>query len=438
MGLDAQLAQWLHSYKTTDGAARTALLKMSPNGHVPIEIIFSLPVMPCHMLYDLKRVNLDCGILLCDNNYVVLAMAHLYTAARQYGLITTSWGDMDLLIVQNSKKRAYVAPADKAQDAYSTAKNYQLALGVTRSSSSRAHNGLKDLPPASVVSNKARQIEAASSFLRKMPEQTKRMGALGRSADDIMQFVLQTLADESQAASHASGSDEKPRDDLDQPCSPMHLLQAFKDDFLATEIQLNFDHIAFSQRCSILMTAIARLGCPTLSDTPIRAPQHCYELVDCLLREAAEAVAANKPLTETTFSKAARLLESLYKSRADKQARAAHEQSSGHIPQQLRPSLASPSPYNSDCRETLERHGFLFDGDRRGAAIYAPAEVAGHLKNDMNKTAFILAQAKEVGGPAVWLALNAGLRGDIGPRRYEVAFALVRLSSGSEVPVCGK
>ncbi|KAK4890206.1 hypothetical protein LTR27_011088 [Elasticomyces elasticus] len=393
---------------------------------LPIETILDLPVMPCEMLRTLELANLVYGTTVCNDGYVVLGLAHYYTTLRKYGKIE-AWEDMDTVIAQN--KNLVMKTAANA-DPYAMARHYRLALGVDASKLSR--NCSSDhLPGYSQIRKKAKVVEITATAVNTVAKCNARSSR--RSSDEIFELLLSEVA--RLPAANATAANAKGTVSGNS-ITPTQFLKKLKEHLVADEVQLNFDYMSFSRTCVEVMAGMTAIGHPVLPGKSGRQLTHFYELVDVLLREAADAVTKRRPLGTTVFSQSVSILEEMIAKGGGRLTQAALERSSGHIPQQLRPTLPCLKDYKSAARASLKSKGFKFDGPRENAAIYPPSHATAELQEDVELVRRRLCAWKATGceGPQSLKALHKDIAGEvgraIGMHRWFTAVSLIELQMG--------
>ncbi|KAK5686411.1 hypothetical protein LTS10_002529 [Elasticomyces elasticus] len=414
----------LEAYRKQDPQTRT-LPKVVRFPSVPAEAVLDLPVLAAELLCRLKMPNAYYGTTVCNDGFFVLALAHFYTAARQYGLVSV-WEDMELVITQNS---GLVLPVSDNADAWAMARHYRLALGVPASQLSR--KGVVGTPGSRLSVSRTKTVEVTATLFRSLAKHQRNAAMSVLSTDQLFETVLNTLADASAAeAEKSTASKSKRNKSSRRTFSPLELVETLKEHLIASEVQLNFDYISFFRTCIEIILAMMKHSCPELSHDTGTLPAPAYELVDVLLREAAGAVAAGVQVSATVFATSAAILETAIMREGGSLKRAAFEKSSGHIPEHMRPKLAGSEEYKSDARASLESKGFRFDGPGRTAAIYPPSFETAALVEDIKlvkarllEWAETRCEVQEV--PEEDIAGKAGK--DIGMHRWGNAMDLIRL-----------
>ncbi|KAK4544052.1 hypothetical protein LTR36_004550 [Oleoguttula mirabilis] len=346
-------------------------------GFIPVGTTLSLPVTGCAQLYDLKiRAHVN-GTLIANDGFVILALAHLYKAARMYGLVTTEWQDMEFVIAQQSSEQDFVTESSTDSDSYAMLRHYRTALG--RSVTKHADHDVSELPSYESVTKSARGITVTSYLVAGMMKQTKEQAELGLFSDETIGTVLQALAKKAGSASAPTNLSGRVTPQLakkgEKGFTPIQILAAFKQSFITDEPMLNFDYISFSHICGELVQAMQGVVLPQLSYAASTSCTRGYVMIDYLLREAADATAQSQPPSATLFAPAAAAMQELIAEHGNTFTTQARNQSSSHIPQHLRPNLTplDPSGGVDRIRHLLgESAGLSFESARQDAAIYHP------------------------------------------------------------------
>lgn len=299
-------------------------------------LLSMLPVYTGRVLYDVKTEMHCYSISAANDNLFILAMAHLYKAARHYGLLPAPWHDMDFVIAQQSADRPLVTKTPANAGPKALARHYQMALGVPASSFAR--NPSLVLPKSSKLSpKKFRLLVVTSEFGRASIERKKDDGVLGVCRDDFIEVVLQAMA----ARNDGSG-----RSAVAAKFSPTQLPATFKKSLLADEPHLNFDYLSFWVDVNLVFADLFTNALRKLPESLSRNVHSCYELVDAFLRDAADVQLRSKPLAHAAISDAARVLNDFIAKDSKKYTQPAFDQSSGRIPKALRPQFEPRWPPN--------------------------------------------------------------------------------------------
>ncbi|KAK5720427.1 hypothetical protein LTR17_014984 [Elasticomyces elasticus] len=414
----------LEAYRRQDPQTRT-LPKVVRFYSVPAEAVLDLPVLASELLCRLKVPNAHYGTMVCNDGFFILALAHFYTAARQYGLVSV-WEDMELVITQNS---GLVLPIGDGADAWAMARHYRLALGVP--ASHLARKAVVGTPGSRLAVTKTKTVGLTATLFRSMAKHQRNAAMSVLSTDQLFENVLNSLADVSAAeAEKSTTSKSKRHKSSRRTFSPLELVETLKEHLIASEVQLNFDYISFFRICVEIILAMMKHTCPELSHDTGTLPAPAYELVDVLLREAASVVATGGQVSGTAFASSAAILETVITKEGGSLKRAAFEKSSGHIPEHLRPKQVRSEEYKSDARASLESKGFRFDGPGRHVAIHPPSFETAALVEDIKLVKARLREWAETrcGVQEVPEEEIAGKVGEeIGMHRWGNAMDLIRL-----------
>ncbi|KAK4959975.1 hypothetical protein LTR10_002864 [Elasticomyces elasticus] len=427
-GNGLQFAKKMEAYRKLSAADRGAIPDATiASEALPIEAIVELPVWPCEMTCTMKLADLVHGLTVCNDGLIVLALAHYYTAARRYGLVQV-WEDMEMIIAQNSN---FVIPTTDEADPHAMARHYRLALGVDASKVLRKSPA--DLPSDSHILKRAKRVDITPIIINTLLQYSTRNS--GCSPDEVFELVLNDLA--GMPNTEATAAEAKDAVST-RTFTPTQILEKLKQHFVASEVQLNFDYISFFKTCVEIMAEI--MNNLSGSGIPSRQAPPFYKVVDFLLREAADAVAMGRPLATTVISRYTGVLEKAI-TKARNLTQAARDKSSGHIPEQLRPTLPFLKHNKSRTRIVAESKGFKFDGPGRNAAVYVPVMDTGELLEDVGLVESRLhawfdtcgegshalkASTEEIGGDVVRA---------IGMQRWNIAASLIYLAQDAELAI---
>ncbi|KAK3618957.1 hypothetical protein LTR56_024324 [Elasticomyces elasticus] len=367
----------LEKYRKEDPATRTPP-KVTRWDSVSMETILDLPIVASELLCRSKVPYAYCGTTLCNEGLFVLSLAHFYTYARKCGRVPV-WEDMELVISQNP---SFVIPTSDDADAYAAVRHFRFALGIP--ASKVFHNAFSALPGPHQIQAKAKRVQVTAALFKTLATHHRNAALSVLPTAGLFDSVLNTLADASAVeAEKANTSGTKRNNGSRRMFSPLELLETMKEHFIASEVQLNFDYVSFFRVCIEITSALTRLGYPGLaSDTPTPSIPS-YDMVDVLLRESADTVAASRPLAATAFARAAAVLKTFIVEEGGVLKQAAFEKSSGHIPEHMRPTRVNQKNCRSEARVSLEGKGFRFDGPQCNAAIYLPTFETAAIMEDV-------------------------------------------------------
>jgi hypothetical protein len=317
--------------KHVRGNDHEALLR--PNFGKPLD---SLPGMPCSagkQLYHAKVLFHHAGLDSMNMHVVFLSMAHLYTAARRYGLVNI-WQDMELILAQQNKAtRPLVLKHNKNSDAFTLLRHYLLCLGVPATEFARGR--IPKLPKDVDVFDKCRQVTVTSVHMKALIEGQISSNKLGFSRGDLVENILDHLT------SIADGKLPKGKGgEFSTQHSLLQLLSTYKTELIKDEPYLNFNYLGMWTSCWNFLGDVARALDKTDSkSTEATGVFKPWALVYRLLDDAATATSQSKSLESSKLGLAARIMDNLIATQGNKFSLDAFNQSSGRIPKNLRPTL---------------------------------------------------------------------------------------------------
>lgn len=296
--------------------------------------LLTMEGMPCSaggLLYHVKIGVHRMRLNLSNQHVAILATAHLYTAARKYGLIKGTWHDLELVLFQQkSAQRPLVPKASKAADAFTPLRHYLLCLGVPAAEFSRGR--IPELPTAKEIRKNSRKISVTSRYMIALGEEILSAHRLGFSRGHIEENILIKLAKNSGTASTKA----KNGNGLAQH-SMTELLSTFKSNMVKDEPFLHFDYLTLCSLCSAYLAQVSN----TLDPFATQRASEPWAIVHRLLQEATTADSKSRPVASTSMGVAARTMETFIAANGNKLSQEAFNQSSGRIPKDLRPNLVS-------------------------------------------------------------------------------------------------
>jgi hypothetical protein len=94
-------------------------------------LFLRLPMLCGWLAATLLKFKLVEGVFACNGGRIVLAVAHLYTACRDYGLLKGRWEDMEFFISsQGADKLRLWSPGAGLHTLRAAARHYDIALGA--------------------------------------------------------------------------------------------------------------------------------------------------------------------------------------------------------------------------------------------------------------------------------------------------------------------
>ncbi|KAK5713786.1 hypothetical protein LTR17_017470 [Elasticomyces elasticus] len=297
----------------------------------PMQWMLRFPLMPGVLVHSMKTVMYKNGTLMANDGAVVLAAAHLYKAARHYGLIS-EWHDMDWLLAQHGSKQPLVIKVNTNADNDALLRHYLIAMGVPPSTFARKPR--PGLPPRGELTTGSRPVNVTSDFHDFMCAQQDAEDKQGQTRGETMDVVMQQLADKAVA----SDSSPKRKGTTDVAMTPVQLLSIYKAEIIADEPKLNFDYIGFLELCAkILLGDVKNAVIDYLPDPSVRPCSiRCgYELVHFLLLDAAETATRGRAIDSSLIAPAASAMQAIIRAEGKKFTLEAYNKSSGRIPKHL-------------------------------------------------------------------------------------------------------
>jgi hypothetical protein len=275
-------------------------------------------------------------------------IAFLYEANRNLGLLP-QWPDMDVFIAAQPELKLRPSNADNPRAILETYRTFLKLPSVAALERSLYRPGSNPFGTIAPIEHGAIIAAAFNAF------------ATGNSPLPLnkrLQIFLHRLTTEKLAGLTGSrdGSLEEGMSAKKTSFEPVELLSTFTGQFQSEEPLLNFDYLRLWADCGML--------CDKILDEVIR-DEHYDELPvlgtatmvgSCLLLSY-QTLLERKPdrVTNSPLAHAARIMESHVKSKGDRYIRAAEEQSSGHIPDQVKPSDPGTDLLTDEQTRTINR-----------------------------------------------------------------------------------
>lgn len=333
--------------------------------------ITSLPHRAGGITYLLQQYLHGFGASVASDGLIVLIAAHLYKAAQHYGLLSKTWIDMDFFISQHGGKQPFFTKTPASADGFALLRHYLIDLGVEVVAFSQGK--MPSVPSMEAIPKGAKKVTGRSGAFRKaMHEQYAQDNKLGISGRDTTDIVLTALTRETSS----KGKE-------DQHFTPIELLSTLKLHLAREELLLNFDYFPFYKLCMDILLKACFASLPEMSERTAQP----HRVVDELLRTAAHAEHASKPVSGTPLAQAAALLDSVIGEQGQKFSTAAHHRSSGHEPKHMRPEFGpAPADVTADIAAILKDHpGASVGTSQKTIEIYDPRgsyEAYGRLIQD--------------------------------------------------------
>ncbi|KAK4927575.1 hypothetical protein LTR49_005716 [Elasticomyces elasticus] len=276
-----------------------------------------LPVTCGSLLFITRQGCHLSGVLDCNTDFIILAAAYVYKAARLAGVLDVEWEDMEWLLRQHD--RLMIPTGNTTQPLEAFAKHYLLALGRKPSTTytyrryTRSDTTNSAFQYADVPSSQPRLLGASgcSPYIRHMNEESKKnkaylTGELPWSG--LQELVLHKVANdilEKQPAGIAAAKQGKVNPNK---LTAVQLLAAFKQMLKDDERNFRFDYFGFLRSCSDLMTTVLTTCDPAGNHGLQSAPQ----FVNIILWEAASTEKKGNALglQQTILFRCGGLLES--------------------------------------------------------------------------------------------------------------------------------
>lgn len=276
------------------------------------------------------------GIVYANRNPAILAMAHLYTNCRKYGLLKRTWQDMELVLSQQKADHPLVPKCSKSADCFTPLRHYLLCLGTPAITFSSGR--IPKLPTAKHVQKHSRKLHVTSEYMNAFTKAYNSKEVLGCWRGDLIETTLKQLAD--------SSNDEKGSKAVEQH-TLIELLSVFKKELIRYEPFLNFNYFGFSNDCSTMLNAIAvDVGWTKMARlvTDTSTIMDTEAIVYHLLEDATMASSQSKSVAASKLGTAAAMLDVMIAAQGNEHSRKAFDQSSGRIPKSLRPSFSGQGP----------------------------------------------------------------------------------------------
>ncbi|KAF7198490.1 hypothetical protein HII31_00229 [Pseudocercospora fuligena] len=233
---DVRCMQALRVFRKDTLYERTSV-KFKSNGtcnetenEVRVKSIMALPCASGIMLWHAKLLLFNTGIDIAKDLSFILCLAHIYTACRRYGLLRSTWSDMEFVIAQH-KSTAPLVMKPNDTDPFTHVKHFLLALGIPITQFSRGK--IPNLPPIETVAKNlksAARPTTTSPYLILLKKLKSESGKTYFKRGEYIETVLTRLSQQ------------------DNP-SPVNLLRTFKSHLIKDEPHINFDYLGFWSKC---------------------------------------------------------------------------------------------------------------------------------------------------------------------------------------------
>lgn len=273
--------------------------------------LFTLPCLVGTQLYKNKTEFHLAGVAVAAGAQIFLCLAHLYTAGRKLGLISTDWKDMDMAIAAQKSIDPLVTKAGVRNDASACLRHFLLAMGVP--AEKFAKGKLPELPSPKEAFYKGKRPVNTLKVVHSMAKGHKAESKLGVCRREVIEQVLISLMVKENEV-QASGKSSKKQHSPTAHFTPQQLLSIFKKAFIANEPMLNFDFISFWRDCfmtELCSRQFVMLGMKHLAKEDVESPiQSLYHLLPSQSdMPAALLKSRNRP--KSLFESTCKVLESL-------------------------------------------------------------------------------------------------------------------------------
>jgi hypothetical protein len=296
-----------------------------------------LSLYPCMVNYHCRYFMQGVGRQFLSDGMSVNMTAHLFKAGQRYGLIKSTWEDMEFILANHVTytpgrpgTQPIVPKPSKRDDPFQMVASLRTTLGYPPVDLDKAlRPRLVDDP-----GHKWRKLTHRSDLLHAMPETSHGVRHLQSTDREFINIVLRKLRD-SESKGKNKGRSTATKYTL------VELLVTYEKHLTAEEPGLNFDYIGFFRHCCGDLEALSILY------RPKHLSSELHELVDYLLWTAADVVRKSKhrspeelhqALLKTTFGVAVIDLERAVKMGSSEFLKPALESSSGHLPRHMWPS----------------------------------------------------------------------------------------------------
>ncbi|KAF1344187.1 hypothetical protein BDV97DRAFT_76959 [Delphinella strobiligena] len=237
------------------------------------------PVLTGLILMDFKVIMHIMGLGLGSAGNIIISCAHLYNAARQYGLLDRSWVDMEDMIAFQSEQHIFVGGRPK--EPFEIMNHSLLAMGVSTTAFANQGRGIFDADRLPMNAQRmGRKLETTSPYLKLSYERRRRVLRPTAAVDDIAKlfegviacqrkkFSSQELssissdnADEAVSYSDPFGVAKEVFGGKQKSCAlePVQMLDVFLESLEAGSPHLNYNYFSLFQNCLQTMRTVRDL-----------------------------------------------------------------------------------------------------------------------------------------------------------------------------------
>jgi hypothetical protein len=286
----------------------------------PTYLIDNLPTVTGGVSFlPISQMYMD-GCEIANTNAVVHCAAHLYSACLHTGLISSDlrWADMEFFLERHKMYTITVPGADN----FSMLNRFLLDLGVRGTTLANCR-----VKPKRADIRRLLKIFPSSRLVWKLVQQWSNAGARGKEVRDVsmMDVVLEALAN---CSNSNSGSKSSKR--TGKVYTPIELLSVFKKHLIVDEPERNFNMIAFSQACSILLDWVRHETSRNTIVVSSTASPH--KVTSAILADSAQLLNQGLHPSHTLLSTVSRIIYEIIPEYGDQYSAEAYEMSSGQKP----------------------------------------------------------------------------------------------------------
>ncbi|KAK4917995.1 hypothetical protein LTR49_014133 [Elasticomyces elasticus] len=299
--LDQKIAHRIEGALVTPFHTRTG--RFAPSGRYRSLPAFTplfchLPVLCGWFVGYLDLPNSTDSIETCNNAFIVLAVAHLYMACRDTGLVG-AWPDMDFALETQGLARLKLwTPAAGARSLDTAARHYDQALGITVQQQV-GRNKLQrlvriPLPSFSQVTKTAARFEPVSAYSKSMLEARDSKGGTDKDPRQLSHRALYRMTARLVESPTSQVNDEiRTQWEQCKTLTPEQLLSVLQSSLVADEMQQSFDFRSLFRVCANILLSVKSGAHDEIvqmrANDGLGEEYHGYEIASDILWNAARA-----------------------------------------------------------------------------------------------------------------------------------------------------
>jgi len=335
---DTQFSEQFDASKQLDQIAEARDWKFTSETSLAVLANF-LPLYPCCINYRCHYFMQGIGRQFLSDGMLVNVLAYLYKAGQRYGLVKTTWDDMEFILANHVTftpgrpgTQPIVPKPSKRADPFQMVASLRTTLGYPPVNLDGA---TRPRLPLNGKGQRWRKLTHKSDLLHAMSETLYGVHHLQSTDREFINIVLRKLRD-SESKGKNKGRSTTTKYTL------VELLVTYEKHLTAEEPGLNFDYIGFFDDCCTDLQALSHLYRPKHT-----SPDELHDFVDYLLWTAADVIRKSKnrspeelhqALLKTKFGVAVIDMERAFNLLSSKYLKPALESSSGHLPKHMWPS----------------------------------------------------------------------------------------------------